>query len=77
MRLSKFLEINPYAGIGYFGRWTRAELNTLSEPPWKELQRLNRSGDKLAFRAYMARREGGWKAAVNCIMADHGRPNRY
>lgn len=74
MKHRKFFDLHPHADVRYFAKFTRQELN--EDQPWKELKRLDNTGDKLAFRAYMLRREGQ-QTLINCIMADHGLPNRY
>lgn len=76
MRHDKFFDRNPHADVRYFAKFTRQELNELNAKPWQLLHHLERTGDRLAFRAYILRHEGQ-QTLVNIIMGDHGRPNRY
>jgi hypothetical protein len=76
MKHAKFFEANPNATLDFFGKFTRQELQAMNEPAWKELRRLDNTGDKLAFRAYMRLHEGP-RGLINCIMADHDLPNRF
>lgn len=76
MRHNQFFEENPHARVAYFAKWTRQQLSDVGEEPWRLLRRINSSGDKLAFRAYILQREGA-QTLINVIMGDHNRPNRY
>lgn len=76
MRLSKFFKRWPNCNREYFFKFTRKELDFVGRRAWVEVKELNRSGDKLAYRAYMLRHHG-LGSVVNSIMGDHGRPNRY
>jgi hypothetical protein len=74
MKHRKFFDIYPHADVRHFAKFTREQLE--EDPPWKALRRLDLSGDRLAFRAYILRHEGQ-QTLVNIIMGDHGRPNKF
>lgn len=67
MRHSKFFDLHPHADVRHFAKFTRQELNDVEARPSWLLRRLENTGDKLAFRAYILRHEGR-ETLVNIIV---------
>lgn len=76
MRHSKFFAEHPRADQQFFGKFTRAQLEIMRHPVWKQHKLEGVSYDPLAFRLMMLR-DHGIQSVQNSIYMDHGRAKRF